>query len=86
MQHEIKMASTAALLKETQAPSQVIKCWTHKQTEHDFFISYRVHTEGVNSALSNTVFLHGSILLHIFIKCYRNPAKGLFTCSTRNLQ
>lgn len=44
--------SSSSKLLASPAKIAARKCWTHQQTEHNFFLSYRSTSEGIRSALS----------------------------------
>lgn len=69
MQHKIILG--VAKLNEKRMPVDALpfqsnfdrkKCRTHKQVQHDFFISYRVHVEGVKSPFSTLVCVNHQLL------------------------
>ncbi len=64
------------------------KCWTHNQSIHNFFINYRVYSEGKRCPLSHAVSDSFSYIV-IFVTVYfRNLISKMELCNSfmRNLQ
>lgn len=74
LQHKIVQSSSNS---NSTIHVQMLECWTHKRKEHDFFISYRVGSEGIKCGLSN-VQMHNEFSIGLlFIFSIQEPSNGI---------
>ncbi len=64
------------------------RCWTHNQSEHDFFINYRVSSEGKKNPVSFAVCILFIYYSNQLFSPQRNMISnlGLFKLYMKNLQ
>ncbi len=79
-----------SITKIIRNPARSTKCWTHNQPSHDFFLNYRVNSEGKKSPLSQAVSVPISRITLLFLLQFhfRNQTSKmeLSNSFTRNLQ